>query len=103
MVAQVIGTAAVGTSRIPVAPGESPQADSVRKATDITGRAGPSALALSPALRQELSVEVLAKTEPLTRLAARHGVILQQHGNHQSAEALARAVLRPYIRQGVKV
>ena len=53
MVAQVIGTAAVGASGI---------------------LSGMAARALSPAQRQELSVEVLAKTEPLTRLAAEHGV-----------------------------
>ena len=53
MVAQVIGTAAVGASGIP---------------------SGMAARALGPAQRQELSVEVLAKTEPVTRLAAEHGV-----------------------------
>ena len=53
MVAQVIGTAAVGSSGIP---------------------AGMAARALSPAQRQGLSVAVLAKTEPLSRLAAQHGV-----------------------------
>jgi hypothetical protein len=51
MVAQVIGTAAAGASKIL-----------------------SSARALSPAQRQELSVEVLAKTRPLTQLAAGHGV-----------------------------
>ena len=51
MVAQVIGKAAVGASRI-----------------------SAEARALGPAKRQELSVEVLAKTGSLTRLAARHGV-----------------------------
>jgi len=52
MVAQVIGTAAVEASGFRVG----------------------SARSLGPAIRQGLSVEVLAKTQPLTRLAARHGV-----------------------------
>ena len=51
MVTEVIGTAAAGASRILTA-----------------------ARALSPAQRQELSVEVLARTGPLSRLAAGRGV-----------------------------
>lgn len=52
MVAQVIGTAAVGTS----------------------GFSAGGAWALGPAARKDLSVQVLARTGPVTRLAARHQV-----------------------------
>jgi len=72
MVTQVIGMAAVGASHIP---------------------AGAAARALSPAQRQGLSVEVLAKTRPLTELAAQHGVsrnFLYQQG-HKAAAALDEA------------
>jgi hypothetical protein len=72
MVAQVIGTAAVGASRIP---------------------AVTTARALSPAQRQWLSIHVLARREPLTQLAARHGVsrkFLYQQGD-RAAVALEEA------------
>jgi hypothetical protein len=97
MVAQVIGTAAVGTSGV---------------------FAGPAARSLGPAQRKELSVEVLARTRPLTGLAAQHGVsrkFLYQQGRKASAaleEAFAPAdddqavlyylpVTRSWIRQFV--
>ena len=76
MVAQVIGMAAVGTSGFP---------------------AGETAGSLGPAQRKELSVEVLAHTQPLTHLAAQHGVsrkFLYQQGRKASAaldEAFAPA------------
>jgi len=31
------------------------------------------------------------------------GAILEQHNNHQSAEALIRAVLRPYVKPGIRL
>lgn len=70
MVAQDIGTAAVGTSR------------------NLAGAAS-----LGPAERQGLSVAVLARGEPLTQLAARHGVsrkFLYEQGRKAGA-ALAEA------------
>jgi len=76
MVAQGIGTAAVAASGFP---------------------AGEAARSLGPAQRKGLSVEVLAKTQPLTRLASRHGVsrkFLYQQGRKASAaldEAFAAA------------
>jgi hypothetical protein len=95
MVTPVIGTAAVGASGIPAG----------------------AALALSPAQRQGLSIEVLARQEPLTRLAARHGVsrkFLYQQGDKATAaldEAFAAAddeavlyylpITKPWIRQFV--
>src|ERR1017187_3297393 len=72
MVAQVIGTAAVGASGFP---------------------AGGAARSLGPAERKGLSVEVLARTRPLTQLAAQHGVsrkFLYQQG-HRASEALDEA------------
>jgi len=69
MVTQVIGTAAVGASGFP---------------------SGPAARSLGPAQRKGLSVEVLARTGPLTRLAAQHGVsrkFLYQQGR-KASEAL---------------
>jgi hypothetical protein len=69
MVAQSIGTAAGGASGFPT---------------------GGAARALGPAERKELSVAVLARTQPLTQLAAAHGVsrkFLYQQG-HKAAAAL---------------
>ena len=71
MVTQVIGTAAVGASRIPAG----------------------GARSLGPAMRQGLSVEVLARTQPLTQLAARYGVsrkFLRQQA-HKASTALEDA------------
>ena len=71
MVAQVIGTAAVGASGFPAEAARSP----------------------GPAVRQELSVEVLARTEPVSQLAARHGVsrkFLYQQA-HKASAALGEA------------
>jgi len=69
MVAQVIGMAAVGAEGF---------------------RVGVAARSLGPAERKGLSVEVLAKTWPLTQLAAQHGVsrkFLYQQGR-KASEAL---------------
>ena len=66
MVVQVIGTAAVVASGFPAG----------------------GARSLGPAQRKGLSVEVLAKTQPLTQLAAQHGVsrkFLYQQGRKASA------------------
>lgn len=71
MVAQVIGTAAVVGSGFSAGPARS----------------------LGPAIRQRLSVEVLAKTQPLTQLAARHGLsrkFLYQQA-HKASAALEAA------------
>jgi hypothetical protein len=72
MVAQVIGTEAVESSGIP---------------------AGMAARGLGPAQRKELSVAVLARSESLSGLAARHGVsrkFLYQQGD-KAAAALEEA------------
>jgi hypothetical protein len=72
MVAQVIGMAAVGAEGF---------------------QTGGAARTLGPAERKGLSVEVLARTRPLTKLAAQHGVsrkFLSQQGR-KASEALDEA------------
>jgi hypothetical protein len=87
MLAQVIGTAGVGASGFSAAAGSSAW----------------SARAMGAAIRRELSVQVLAKTRPLSELAAGHGVsrkFLYQQA-HMASAALDEAFAPPGDEQRV--